>query len=449
MAGKQNNPTYLLFILVLIYTSNYVDRVIIGVVGQALKTDMALSDAQLGLLNSLAFVLLYAVMGVPLGRLADRRSRRLLLSACLTLWSVMTALSGLASSFLQLMAARVGVGIGEAGSTPIGHSLIGDSFPPHRRATAVAIFGAGAPLGIVIGTIGGGWIAQHYGWRAALIAVGLPGVALAVLLLLTVHEPERGRYDEPGRRTPLGFGEALRILGRDKLFLWVSAGLSTAAIAIYIISAFAVPLLMRSFDMTLFAAATAFGLSYGLSGVAGSFVGGSLTDWAARRDPRWAAWLPSLVYGLAGIFLISALYAPSIGYFIALFVVGATLLYIGVAPALSVLLNHFSPLMRGSVSASALLITNLVGLGLGPLLSGVLSDAFSVRAFQGSGTFGELCLHGVAPAAQAACDAASFKGLQQAMSVVIASLFVAMLIYFGAARHIDRPPSSNGGEAAA
>tara|TARA_B100000678_G_scaffold214763_2_gene182090 strand:- start:797 stop:2179 length:1383 start_codon:yes stop_codon:yes gene_type:complete len=441
VTDRQNNTTYLLVLLVLIYTSNYVDRVIVGVVGQALKSDLGLSDSQLGLLNSLAFVLLYAVMGVPLGRLADRWNRKWLLSGCLALWSIMTAISGFATSFAQLMAARVGVGIGEAGSTPVGHSMIADSFPPERRATAVAIFGAGAPLGIVLGTVGGGWVAEFYGWRAAMFAVGAPGIVLAILLLTTIKEPVRGRYDDPSSHELLGFMQTLSLLVRDPLFRFVAAGLATAAIAVYSISSFAVPLLMRSYDMSLFSAATAFGLSYGLAGVVGSFIGGGLTDRASRRDPRWATRLPAIVYSSSATLLITALYAPSSSVFIMLFVPGAILLYIGLAPALSVLLNHFSPRMRGSVSAMTLLVTNVIGLGLGPLLSGLFSDAFAARAYNGSGTYSASCLQNVAAQTDLACNQASFVGLQIAMSLVIASLFISALIYLRAARHVDSPVS--------
>lgn len=431
-----SNRAYLLTLLVMVYTSNYVDRVIIGVVGQALKTDLHLTDSQLGLLNGMAFILFYAMMGIPLGRLADRWNRKRLLSACLALWSAMTALSGFAGSFAQLMAARVGVGIGEAGSTPIGHSMIADSFPPERRATAVSIFGAGAPMGVLIGTIGGGWVAQHYGWRAAMMAVGLPGLLLAILILATVREPERGRLDAADKQAPIPFREAMHILLADPLFRHVAIGLGCAAVAVYSISSFAVPLLMRAYDLSLFGAASAFGLSYGLAGVVGSFIGGVITDRASQSDPRWSAGVPAIVYSTSCLFLITALYAQDYLMFVALFTVGAVLLYIGLAPALSVLLTRFAPRMRGSVSALTLLVTNLIGLGLGPVLSGIFSDAFASHAYRGAGDYGETCVQALSGAAQALCEEASFIGLQRALAVVILFLIVAALIYLSAARHL-------------
>jgi MFS family permease len=442
VTAQPTNRFYLLGLLVLIYTSNYVDRVIVGVVGQSLKTDLQLTDAQLGLLNGMAFILFYALMGVPLGHLADRANRKWLLSSCLALWSLMTTLSGFAGSFAQLMAARIGVGIGEAGSTPVGHSLISDSFPPEKRGTAVAVFGAGAPMGIIIGTVGGGWVAQHYGWRAGMMAVGLPGLVLALLLLTTIKEPVRGSFDAPTDQKALPLRQALRTLLVDPLFRHVAIGLASAAVAVYSISAFAVPLLMRSYHLSLFGAASAFGLSYGLSGVAGSFIGGPLTDRAAKSDPRWYTRLPAIVYTAAGALLILALYAPNYGLFVALFVPGAVLLYIGLAPALSVLLNRFSPHMRGSVSALTLLITNVIGLGLGPVLSGLFSDSFAARAFHGGGIYSETCRHNVVAAIKPACDQASFVGLQHAMTVVIAFLFVSALIYARAGRHVGSGPTN-------
>jgi MFS family permease len=179
MKSGSDDRYYILGLLVLVCTLNYVDRVAIGVFGEAIKNELRLSDGQLGLLAGAAFIIFYAVLGLPMGHLADRFGRKWLMSGCLALWSLMTAAAGFAHGFNQLMLARILVGVGESGCTPTAHSWLSDAFPASKRAMALSMYATGVPIGIIVGTIGGGWVAGQLGWRAGLFAVGLPGVALA------------------------------------------------------------------------------------------------------------------------------------------------------------------------------------------------------------------------------------------------------------------------------
>jgi len=261
MAGvanmKTGRPYYVLALLVLIYMTNFADRVIIGVLGEPIKADLKISDTQLGLLTGMTFVIFYGVLGIPVGRLADRYSRKWVLAGCLSLWSIMTVLSGFTTNFRQLVFARFGVGIGEAGCTPAAHSLMTDFFPPARRSMAFAIYSAGSQLGIILGTLVGGWFGRAYGWRAGMIAVGLPGLLLFLLFVLTVREPERGRFDQTAAPdlSPPSLMTATRAFMADRLFVCVMLGMSCAVAGHYSLGIFAVPFLIRAYHLDLFTAA--------------------------------------------------------------------------------------------------------------------------------------------------------------------------------------------------
>ena len=184
-----------LWLLVLAYTFNFIDRTIISTIGQAIKVDLKLTDTQLGLLGGLAFALLYTTLGIPIARIAERRSRVNIITIAIVIWSAFTALCGMATSFLQLLLFRVGVGVGEAGLSPPAHSLISDYFEPKKRASALSIYSFGIPLGTMFGAVAGGWIAQNLDWRMAFMMVGLPGILVAILLKVFVKEPPRGYSD--------------------------------------------------------------------------------------------------------------------------------------------------------------------------------------------------------------------------------------------------------------
>ena len=204
---------YGLFMLTLVYAFNFIDRQILVILQEPIKLEMGLSDAQLGLLSGFSFALVYITAGIPIAYWADRSNRRNIIAGSLTIWSGMTALSGLAQNYSQLLLARIGVGIGEAGGSPPAHSMISDYYPPAQRATALAIYSTGIYLGVAAGFLLGGVISQVYGWRTAFMAAGLPGVVLAVVLLLTVREPVRGRWESAPRAAyKPGLRETLTLL---------------------------------------------------------------------------------------------------------------------------------------------------------------------------------------------------------------------------------------------
>jgi predicted MFS family arabinose efflux permease len=435
---------YFLGLLVLVFMFNYMDRVAIGIFGQAIQSELRLSDAELGLLSGTAFVLFYVALGLPMGRVADRFSRKWLITASLALWSLMTALSGLAQGFVQLVLARILIGISEAGCTPTGHSLLSDLFPPGKRAMALSLFAAGVPLGTLCGTLWGGWVGGQLGWRAGLISIGLPGVGLAVLIALTTHEPPRGAFDERNSSGQLtGFVATLRTLITDKLFVTVLTGMALSAVALYCLSIFCVSWLMRTFSLPLFQAATLFGLCFGLSGLLGTVAGGSLTDWAGARDARWYAGVPAVGFFMGGVLIMLALVQQTLRPFIILFGAGAVLVNLAVGPSFALVVNRAGARMRASASALILLVCNSIGLGAGPALMGLLSDEFAARSFAITGSYAATCLRGSGSAAgesplHSACLLASRRGLRDALVLSTGFYLLAALFFFLSARQIQR-----------
>ena len=235
------NPKLLLFILLLVYILNFLDRQIVNILAEPIKRDLGLSDTQLGLLAGPAFAVFYAVLGIPIARYADkaRTNRVWLISVCLAIWSAMTAICGVAQNFLQLALARIGVGVGEAGCTPAAHSLIADSVPPEKRSSAIAFFGLGIPIGGLLGLIIGGVVNDQYGWRAALMLVGAPGILLALVLPLLIRDPRRcadsAQFDTTASsaKTALSIKEAVREVFASKAYLYVFIAASFTAFLSY------------------------------------------------------------------------------------------------------------------------------------------------------------------------------------------------------------------------
>ncbi|MGH7286483.1 MAG: spinster family MFS transporter, partial [Myxococcota bacterium] len=234
VAPSRAYANYVLGVLVLVYVINYVDRQLISILIEPIKAEFGASDAQMGILTGFAFAIFYTVAGIPVARLADVWLRRSVIAIGLAVWSGMTALTGLSRSFSELWLARIGVGIGEAGGTPPSHAILSDYFPPDRRASVLGIFSLGVPIGTLVGYSLGGWIGEHFGWRAAFLWIGLPGLALAGLVRLTVREPPRGVFDQP--RPPsarVSAGQVFRHLFALRTFRWIVPGVSLAAFSGY------------------------------------------------------------------------------------------------------------------------------------------------------------------------------------------------------------------------
>lgn len=366
-------PRLTLALLTLIYVVNFVDRQLVGIVGQPMKAELALSDKQLGLLGGLAFALFYTVLGLPIARAADRRSRVGIIAISLALWSAMTALCGMAGSFAQLLAARVGVGVGEAGCVPASQSLVADLTPPEKRATALSILSLGIPAGMLIGAVAGGWIAQTLGWRMAFIALGLPGILLAGIAALVLREPERAT---PAADAPPMIAVA-RTLPRRPAFLHMAAGATLASFAGYGLTSFAVPLAVRRFDLPLGVAATGYGLVAGLGIGIGIGGGGWLADRIGRRRPGAPGLVAAAGVIVAAILFQLALSQPSAWLLAATGLVPLFGAHLYFGPTYGVTANSVGPRERATAVAILLMAMNAIGLGLGPLAVGALSDHFA------------------------------------------------------------------------
>jgi MFS family permease len=366
---------YGLAMLFLVALFNYIDRSIISILQEPLKADLKLSDTQLGALTGLSFAILYSTMALPIARLADRWNRKKLIAAALAIWSSATAACGLANNFATLVAFRMGVAFGEAGCVPASHSMIADYFPLRQRATALAVWGLSSPLGTMLGFAAGGWITQAMSWREAFLVFGIVGVALEPLVL-TVKEPVRGRFDDhTDDRTQVPLREALGVLWKSRAFRFLAGGGAAHAFVLYSVQNWNAPFYSRVHEMPLTSVALFLALAFGLGGGIGQFLGGALADRLGRRDRRWYMWVPaagstllvpvSLVTYLAGDTVVSMVSAT----------LQALLLFIYTASIVATAQMLVPPQMRAFTSAMLVLIVNLLGLSMGPLLTGVVSDA--------------------------------------------------------------------------
>ncbi|NQV21888.1 MAG: MFS transporter [Rhodospirillales bacterium] len=367
---------YTLFLLLLIFTFSNIDRHILAVLLEPIKHELKLSDTQLGFLSGLAFAVFYSTLGIPMAMWADRRGRKNVILLALAVWSAMTVLCGMATNFVHLALARMGVSIGEAGSSPPSNSMIADLYPPNRRATAMSIYALGINIGILAGFMIGGWINQLYGWRVAFYVVGAPGLILAAIGWFTLREPPRGHADGWSGATVIAppLGAIFRHVWKTKSIRHIIAGASLSSFVGYGGVAWTASYLIRNHGMTTGEAGSIIGLYVGFAGGLGVYVGGVLADRLGHYDQRWGLWLIA-VSGLisapfyAGFLLtdstVFALALWAIPVFVSVFYVGSTGAWV----------QGLTPLgMRSVVPAVNLLIINVIGLGLGPMTVGVLSD---------------------------------------------------------------------------
>ena len=377
-AGADYSSGYkrvVLLLLTVVYAFNFIDRQILVILQEPIKADMQLSDAQLGLLSGFTFAVIYVTAGIPIAYWADRSNRRNIVATALAAWSAMTALSGLVQNYGQLLLARVGVGLGEAGGSPPAHSMISDYFPPRQRATALSFYSSGIYVGILLGYACGGLLAAAFGWRMAFLVVGLPGIALAVILLLVVREPPRGRWDAGAHSasTP-GFAATLAILRRRRAFWYIALGCALTSYISYGNGNFLPSFLIRNHGMAIAEVGLVLSLVAGFSGAIGTFSGGLLADRLGIHDQRWYTWIP-----LAGMLLAFPPYFyvllgdSTTGILLVLFLVSiVNSLYLG--PSIAISHALVPPHMRALTSAVLFFVLNMIGLGLGPFLTGLASD---------------------------------------------------------------------------
>lgn len=373
---------YVLAVLLAAYVMNFVDRQILAIVLDDVKTELGVSDFVMGLLSGPAFALFYTFAGIPIARWADKGTRRTIVAVGLGVWSLMTAACGLAQSVWQLAFARFGVGIGEAAGTPPSHSLISDYFPPERRATAMSVYAMGIYLGVMFGFLGGGWISQSLGWRTAFLAAGVPGIPLALLLFFTVREPERGATEHrPVDAATPPLAEVLRNLLGRRSFVLLTLAACFQSLSGYSILAWGPAFFGRVHQLGGTEIGLSFGLIAGIGGAAGVTLGGALADRLGARDVRWYVWLPAVITLAAAPFAVPFYLAGTTALALAAFAPFYFLNNMYVGPLWSVTQGLVPVRMRAVASASLLAVLNVVGLGIGPPLVGWLND----RVFEAHG----------------------------------------------------------------
>jgi predicted MFS family arabinose efflux permease len=368
-----------LVMLTLVYTFNFIDRQILVILQEPIKADLGLSDAQLGLLSGFSFALVYVTAGIPIAWLADRANRRNIVAASLAFWSLMTAMSGLVQNYGQLLVARLGVGVGEAGGTPPAHSMISDYFPPSSRGTALSFYSMGIYIGVLFGFAAGGWIAENFGWRNAFFVIGIPGILYAFAVLWVVKEPKRGHFDPAGAGAPAqsSLSETMAGLRRRPTFWYLSVGCAFSAFVSYGNGNFMPSFLMRNHGLSLTEVGVILGLISGLSGATGTFLGGYMADRLATRDMRWYLWIPILGGLSAMIPAYYTLLGEDTTFIVAAMIPSQILSALYLGPCIATCHNLVSPGMRAMASAILYFVLNLIGLGLGPLTVGILSDFYA------------------------------------------------------------------------
>lgn len=412
------NVRYVLFVLFVINMVNFIDRQIINILAEPIKRELQLADWQIGVMSGLAFAILYTVLGIPLARIADspRVHRSKLIAICLAAWSGMTALCGLASSFTQLLLARVGVAAGEAGCSPTAHSLISDIVPAQKRAGALAIYSAGIPVGKLLGLVIGGVVAETLGWRLAFLVVGVPGILLAVLSWLTLPEPRQQLATAAGSKVSLR--ELMRTLAPLRTFWLASLGAAFLAFLSYGQAAFLGSFLMRVHELGVGDVGWLLGLALGIGGSLGAWLGGIVCDRAALRDGRAYMLVPAVgaVIG-AGLYSAAPL-SESLPAVIGLLALATAFTSLWYGPMFAAIQGIVPPAQRATAAAVHFFVINMIGIGFGPLLFGLLSDGLNV----GFDLFG-IHIGGVGPAqgVRYALSVGASAGLLAAVFLLLAS----------------------------
>jgi MFS family permease len=479
--------TAVLGLLVLAYTFNFIDRTIIATIGQAIKVDLKITDTELGLLGGLSFAVLYTLLGIPIARVAERWNRVSIISLALVAWSGFTVACGLAGNFVQLLALRVGVGVGEAGCSPPAHSLISDYFEPRRRASALSIYAVGIPLGAMIGAIAGGWLAKTWGWRVAFMVVGAPGIAMALLVKFVIKEPPRGHSDPPERpilasdvaahAVPAPRGSwlwaELRELGAVAASLFgkwpvlnMVLGVTLASFGGYGAGQFAPPYFIRAFGLDYATVGLIFGLIGGFSALVGTLAGGFITDWAGKRGARWYSLIPAIGLAIATPIYIVAYRQPDWKVAALILLLPGIFHYTYLGPTFGVVQNVVETRRRATAAAVLFLFLNIIALGGGPLFTGWIIDCFAQFNFThpgahhilgalgtmfgghgdvGAGHFTAQCPGGAAPAGSAEgligrCKAAEITATRQGILVTVCfyawAAFHYLLGSFGLAKQL-------------
>ena len=366
---------YALGILVVVYTFNFIDRQILSILLESIKTDLGLSDTSLGFLTGFAFALFYATLGIPIAKYADKGNRRNLIALSIGVWSFMTALSGLAQNFFHLLFARIGVGVGEAGCSPPAHSMIADYFPANKRSTALGIYSLGIPFGIMFGLFAGGWINEIFGWRLAFFVVGIPGILLAFIFRLTVKEPIRGQAEGKidSENQPSIF-ETISYLIKKRSFRHLVFAAALAAFVGYGAITWLPSFFQRSYGMQTSDVGWYLGLILGIPGGLGIFLGGYLSDYFGAKNVKWSLWVAAIAMALTVPFNVYVYLSPTATMSFLWLIIPVALGNFYQAATFSQTQGLVELRMRSVAAAILLFIINIIGLGFGPQSVGILSD---------------------------------------------------------------------------
>ena len=371
---------YVLGILVLVYTFNFIDRQIVGILAIPIKEDLGLTDTQLGLMGGLAFALLYTTLAIPIAMAADRMSRTWIMTGALVVWSGMTAVCGMAQNFWQLFLARVGVGIGEAGGVAPAYSLISDFFPPNQRARALSVYSFGIPIGSALGIVFGGIIATLVDWRFAFIVVGLAGIAVAPIFRATVREPARGGFDTShGKTGAASLAEIMRVLLKKPSFWGLSLGASCSSMMGYGLFFWLPSFFVRSYEVTLLDASLVYGAILLIGGIAGTWLGGSLADRFGEHQRSAYARIPAFAFLATVPFYLVGVMSPTLTISVLVMTVPTALGLAWLGPVISAVQHLVPPNMRATASAIFLFVNNLIGIGIGTFAIGAISDGLQGR----------------------------------------------------------------------
>jgi predicted MFS family arabinose efflux permease len=370
---------YVLGVLTMVMILSIADRLILSILLEDIKAEFTLTDTQMGLLSGLAFTAFYVTFGMPIARLADRSNRKNIIAAAVAAWSLMTALCGAAVGFWSLFLARMGVGIGEAGGTGSGSSIIADYFDRHELSRAMGILTLGSTLGTAAGLMIGGFFADLLGWRMAFVALGIPGILLGLVVYFTVKEPVRGRLFTPtgSPDRQVGVGATLRDLARNKLYTRVTLAYGLQIVIGYAFATWLASIMARKFDISTGDIGFYLGLAFVLGGIPGPLLGGWLADRLAARNPRWRAWLAAIAaLGCLPVYAL-CLMADQFWMFLGLFALGY-LIYLLMQPATLALLQLAVPPSQRAFGVSvALVFNNVLGQAVGAFVIGMMSDALA------------------------------------------------------------------------
>ena len=368
----------LLWLLLVVYIFNFIDRQIVNILAEPISRELGLSDTQIGLMTGIAFALFYAVLGLPIARYADRQStnRGRLIAVALAFWSLATAVCGLAQNFVQLLVARMGVGIGEAGCTPAAHSLIADRVPPERRSSALAFYALGIPIGTLLGMMIGGYLADELGWRKAFFVVGLPGVLLAVVVAFVIRDNNRPTHASSASSgaMPASLRQSLTEVLRSRAYVLLLCAGSAASFLSYGKTTWTTIFFQRTHGLTPGEVGFYFGLFGGIAGIAGTLLGGWLADRFGRTNRRHVLTAPAIGMALAAPLAFAAYFVTRWEVALALLMLPTLLNTLYYGPTYSSVQGLVPLRTRAIASALLLFGQNLIGLGLGPLFFGILSD---------------------------------------------------------------------------